>query len=749
VTATAIGTLCLTGAAADTPAFRLRAARELAGADVSPPGLPPAAMLVVRRLFDPLPRSLAGGELRVRPDPAWERAMRERLAIAAGAAARVDAHGAVAPGAAAVLFADPAEVLACAVRERVRGRLAACWWWRSLRQRLRIPAEAGRDAATGGRDPAPLLAACPREVPAALARLECWGDAAAVAAALSPEGAARVLVALVAAHDLARDLASPSGPAVQTVESSTTGGSDGGLPRREPEAAVGRASGPLARHRAPPSEPWRPWLPAALDAGIRDPEVRCLFGIALGLAATPHRLRSPETTREARRWWRAVAEERSAARATTTAERPDPSGGSRDATDAERDPATGADGKKEARRQGPADGPTTGARAAHDDDAGRGPRGQPPAETPAIDVLADRADGPRPPDRPPTVATLPARVEPPAASVARSAGVHAEVAEGRLVTERRHRDPPLPGRRDERGGRRALDRRVRALPGEAIETGYGGVLYLIHVLLALDLPDAFERGWRLASTAGAWGTLDLVARGLLGESFGRAGDDRVWGVLGGLAGWPAAARSGRGRSRPAYRIPADWPAKLGDPLGRPDSSSRPAWSAARGRLRLWSRTVGPGFLVAEVARDATAPSRQARRELARVAPGAAAGKTLQPLRRPAASAPLATPPPLPAGCPPRLGAWLAAALPAIRRRLLLALVAGGGDLARALATPPGERHDPVARALAVPGRLHVTSSHVDLVLPLSAADLAVRRAGLDCNPGWLPAFGRVVSFHFE
>jgi hypothetical protein len=55
----------------------------------------------------------------------------------------------------------------------------------------------------------------------------------------------------------------------------------------------------------------------------------------------------------------------------------------------------------------------------------------------------------------------------------------------------------------------------------------------------------------------------------------------------------------------------------------------------------------------------------------------------------------------------------------------------------------------VARALAVPGRLYVTSSHVDLVLPLAAADLAVRRAGLDRDPGWLPAFGRVVYFHFD
>jgi hypothetical protein len=51
--------------------------------------------------------------------------------------------------------------------------------------------------------------------------------------------------------------------------------------------------------------------------------------------------------------------------------------------------------------------------------------------------------------------------------------------------------------------------------------------------------------------------------------------------------------------------------------------------------------------------------------------------------------------------------------------------------------------------LVVPGRLYVTSSHVDLVISLDHADLSVRASGLDRDPGWLPAYGRVVYFHFE
>ncbi len=51
--------------------------------------------------------------------------------------------------------------------------------------------------------------------------------------------------------------------------------------------------------------------------------------------------------------------------------------------------------------------------------------------------------------------------------------------------------------------------------------------------------------------------------------------------------------------------------------------------------------------------------------------------------------------------------------------------------------------------LARPARLHVTATHVDLVMRLDSATLPVRRSGLDRNPGWHAGLGRVVLFHFE
>lgn len=41
-----------------------------------------------------------------------------------------------------------------------------------------------------------------------------------------------------------------------------------------------------------------------------------------------------------------------------------------------------------------------------------------------------------------------------------------------------------------------------------------------------------------------------------------------------------------------------------------------------------------------------------------------------------------------------------------------------------------------------------TPTHVDVVFPLGDVDLALRRAGLDADPGWVPWFGRIVAFYY-
>ena len=48
-----------------------------------------------------------------------------------------------------------------------------------------------------------------------------------------------------------------------------------------------------------------------------------------------------------------------------------------------------------------------------------------------------------------------------------------------------------------------------------------------------------------------------------------------------------------------------------------------------------------------------------------------------------------------------------------------------------------------------PARLALTPTHVDVNAGLQAADVRIRRAGLDVDPGWTPWLGRVVAFHYD
>ncbi len=79
--------------------------------------------------------------------------------------------------------------------------------------------------------------------------------------------------------------------------------------------------------------------------------------------------------------------------------------------------------------------------------------------------------------------------------------------------------------------------------------------------------------------------------------------------------------------------------------------------------------------------------------------------------------------------------WLHGTLPFVRS--LLGRLMGVSDA------------DELAAALLLrTGRVQATRTHLDLYLPLDAASLAVRLSGLDLDPGWMPALGRIVQFHF-
>lgn len=89
----------------------------------------------------------------------------------------------------------------------------------------------------------------------------------------------------------------------------------------------------------------------------------------------------------------------------------------------------------------------------------------------------------------------------------------------------------------------------------------------------------------------------------------------------------------------------------------------------------------------------------------------------------------------PASPPAPLDRWLGWLVPYLRARLRRVLAVDDAGLPALLLTHPA--------------RVHVTDTHVDVVLSLDALPIEIRIAGLDRDPGWVPAAGRFLAFHFE
>lgn len=92
--------------------------------------------------------------------------------------------------------------------------------------------------------------------------------------------------------------------------------------------------------------------------------------------------------------------------------------------------------------------------------------------------------------------------------------------------------------------------------------------------------------------------------------------------------------------------------------------------------------------------------------------------------------------------------WHAARSPAWLRRRWVACLARyvAARLARALGME--DTGQAVAALIALPGEIRVDPQHVEVSFALDAHPLAIRLAGLDRDPGWIPAAGRSIGFRF-
>ncbi len=709
---TQIGTLQVRGAVRDDPALRLAVSNKLGRAEFRPQGMPPSAILIVRRLSDPLPRRVATRGAYKRRCTEWERAVKDRL----GELYRHAVHPSFrqkANEAEAIVFADEAEMFACLVFDVSRRTVKRRWWWRYFSRKISI--SSGISGAIRN-----LLGEKVVYLPAVLHHLTTGGKAECVMRSLSSGDTLVLLSAMTKAYELAElrtgrmTLGRPSSfLAVDRMRS---------LRHKNAAGLNSNFSEEKAPSEGQKSAPWSQWLGVSEPSANLTKEQICLWGLALMLHREPSIARSTKFQKFVIDWWN-ESDKRSGASIISHLLDIKGSAGSDD-INANRLDGGFRESLKAPHsnyRQDPSDSAPQSiqnsvwlksADVFETDTHLKNLQDERPqtisSDQKSESFISSSSESPEPfaPD-------LKAKVRPTenSAAITDTADVFDAGQEAtHSSTKIRETQNVLPEFE------------------EFVATRLGGVLYLINVMTRLDLPQSFEGEWSLASRLGAWGLLELLGRALLEDTSGIFGKDPLWVALAGLDGRRQGELPGKHFvGHEAYRIPALWFQQI------KKERETLRWAAMHRRLRLWSAA---GYLMLEIPRDNSGPNDQAQMELRNYL-GNDAKYLLA--RSPFSKAPVDCPPHLQtSGCPEALLRWLAFILPYCRYRLQLAF------------EKDFDWNSTIARQIfACPGKLYVTSTHVDFVTDINNISILVRRAGLDLNPGWNPDLGRVVQFHFE
>jgi hypothetical protein len=239
-----------------------------------------------------------------------------------------------------------------------------------------------------------------------------------------------------------------------------------------------------------------------------------------------------------------------------------------------------------------------------------------------------------------------------------------------------------------------------------IETAWGGAFFLLNVALHLNLYGDFTSPCYSGLELNIWDFVALFGSELAGADLE---EDPIWRLLAQLAGRnPLQTPGADFRPPDDWRIPLVWL--------HPFPHTQP-WRATSGSRRL--RLTHPaGFCAVDVPLAGGATFEAVAVE---ILPYSAEASALE--QEDDHSIP--TPYPL-----ARWTEWIAGYL---RARLAIAL---------------GRENAPQALCR-VPARVRITSAHVHVFIRLDEHPVEIRLAGLDRDPGWVPAAGRYVSFHFH
>lgn len=687
-TRTQIGTLHVRNAGRDDPALRTTLGNIFKSLELKPRGISPSSILVVRRLSDPLPLGLATDKGFVRVNGEWERSVQDALADLYRRASR-PSQGLIVGDPEAVLFSDEAELLACLAMDVSQGNAWAHWWWQTFLRSL--PPSLGRSS--GVRT---VFCNRARYVPAAFSLLNEWGKVLSVVGAMTGADTFAVVQAMADAHGLGLLIAG-----LQTMPHDSSQN-----PTFQKSAAPSRPALETVREKtagqdvlsAPPLEkmkysaPWCRVVGPIFPDEILTREQAALLGIALSLHRAPHVVHGSDFQRAVLDWW--LGEDDNSNKAATSVQDLDYRQRQQD----------------QALLKKPSE---TGDNQATDIKTRREGREK-------YDKKGQSGTGSRQKDK---------------GTIISAAGRQGRLSSGFSPDLVEDQDTsPSEDAASPDFTENSVDRSPQSFSSldfgpEGMRTCLGGVLYLINLMKQLNLPACFESDWQVASRLGSWGTLEALARALLSDADIELLNDPLWPALAGLDNRKPGVLPGNDfMGANQYCLPAPWWASL-PVLEKPTFF----WAVRKKQLRIWSDF---GFVLIDRPKQNSVTKDHLR---AALHPYFNSIDSVQILRRSYSDAPVNhLSSPWLDGMSSALLDWLALIVPFIRFHLRSPLnlrSEGTSELGKFVFFYPGE--------------LHVTASHVDLIMTLETISLPIRIAGLDRNPGWLADFGRVILFHFD
>jgi len=595
---------------------------------------------------------------------AFAQSVQAELARNAQQANRPWLHGDVS-GAAAVLFADESELMACLLRDWLRGRLAGRWWWRTVLRDFSVP-EWWRCAVMPRGD----------VLPAVLSHLAAQGEAIAWIARLNEAETKQAITAVTQAHaiQLLPEWLQPVpfSRGTETAQASTVPDSLRN-PRTEIPIPV-RSSDKLQDLIAA-----RQYLLAVvpeLQANNLTLLQRRFLALSLGLQRASSWTHSPAFVVALQ----AIETESVALDKENTP-----------------DPAAAANNEFRQEKHTPEHDlppPAFAPQTHHPLDSSPMTRASVDASSPDATNLAVKQ----------TPVTSPIEQNTIPANVFADTDSHRGSVESPLPIS--SPVPPL----------RADNESVMLFP-PIIKTQFGGIFYLLNVALALELYGDFTQPRTPGIALSPWDWLALIGRAWFRRDFEQ---DAAWPLLAELAGRTAKQSPGSD-----FVVPDSWVT--------PDEWLKP-WSkvtnvqiyVTRKRLQIWHEA---GFVISDVKRNEEfSPLIQATQRCMQheTLKGA---RLIRIYKQPQKLTPRIN-------LRSSLNRWIRWFLLYLNARLTLAL--------------EDDIPDVVAKLVCChAARIHCTATTLDVQLSLAELPVSLRFAGLDRDPGWIPAAGRTIAFHFS